>query len=613
MKKLLKKLFVTMFLIMALASLTVFSFSCFAPKIEFVYTLIDGGKAYELTECKVTLSGRVEDRTITVPSTYKGLPVKGIGERCFYDKGDMGSMFKIEKLYLPTTIEYVKDGAFLGQSRIEVYIQDLTDWCNISFESYSANPLSGAEASSLWDDEANEYENVYGANLYLNGELVENLVIPSSITKIKDYAFFGGSFKSVNLGNQITEIGAGAFAACANLESVNIPSSVETIGERAFSTTNILQLFVGENVSQIGDHAFSGANHLVEVVNNSKTLTFTRGASDNGGVTQYALGIYNREEFLGSKIKEENGDVIYVEEDEKYLIIADYDGETKTVADGITAILRRAFTDAYKVAEVIIPRSVSKIAETAFEGMKTAVAKYYGTAEDWCNIDGIVNLTASVKEVSLENLTSATISVPTWMTEIPEGFLKKCKNVEKVILHENVKSISSGSFTECKSLKSINLPAKVEKIGKEAFSYCENLQGELKLPTALKELGNYAFSHCRSLVGTVEIPLGVTEIKQGAFSGCTGISNVVLHEGVVSIETFAFADCTGITGAFYLPLSVKEIGMDAFGESGITTLQYAGTQRQFWAIQLAPAWNSENTVKTVICTDGEMRVVPEGE
>lgn len=610
MKKLLKKLFIIAFSITAIVSLTAFATSCFRQGVNFKYTLIDGGKAYELTECRVF--GKVEDRTITVPSTYRGLPVKGIGAGCFcYDAGMFivdPDMMRIEKLYLPPTIEYVKGRAFYGQSQVEVYIQDLSAWCNISFASISANPLGRMEYN-YWHESLKEY-NVDGANLYLNGELVENLVIPSGITKIKDYAFFGGKFKSVDLGNEITEIGDKAFAACSKLETVSIPDSVEKIGEMAFSTANICQVFVGENVSQIGEDAFSGTNHLVEVVNNSKNLTFTKGGDDNGGIAKYALGVYNRGEFSSSKITRENGDVLYVEDDEKYLVIANYEGEEEVIAEGVTVILRCAFINGFATREITIPKSVNKIVERAFYKMGNANVKYYGTGEDWCKIDGIDNLTSIVEEVSFENLTDGTINVPTWMTDIPEGFLKNCINVEKVVLHEGVVSIGDGSFNACKQLKTINFPSKIERIGNEAFEDCQNLQGELNLPAELKELGREAFLRCGSLVGTVEIPVGVTVIKSDTFSNCKGISSVVLHDGVVSIGSYAFADCTGMKEVFYLPLSIKEIGWNSFSKSGITTLQYAGTQSQFWDIDLAYEWNSYKTIKSVICKDGRMRIAP---
>ena len=54
-----------------------------------------------------------------------------------------------------------------------VYITDLEKWCEFSFGDYSSNPL------------------YYAHNLYLNNQLVTDLVIPDSVTSIGAYAING--------------------------------------------------------------------------------------------------------------------------------------------------------------------------------------------------------------------------------------------------------------------------------------------------------------------------------------------------------------------------------------------------------------------------------------
>ena len=78
-----------------------------------------------------------------------------------------------------TSISY---SAFGGYSSLtSVYITDLEAWCNIKFSSSSANPL------------------YYADNLYLNGSLVKDLVIPDSVTSIGYEAFRGcSSLTTVN-------------------------------------------------------------------------------------------------------------------------------------------------------------------------------------------------------------------------------------------------------------------------------------------------------------------------------------------------------------------------------------------------------------------------------
>ncbi|MDD6976419.1 MAG: leucine-rich repeat domain-containing protein [Bacteroidales bacterium] len=112
--------------------------------------------------------------------------------------------------------------AFSGCSSItSVNISDITDWCNISFKRYDANPLYN------------------GASLYLNNELVTNLIIPNSVTIIKDYAFSEcTSLESITIPNSVTTIGNYAFSGCSSLESVYCKATTPPSLENSYVFNN---------------------------------------------------------------------------------------------------------------------------------------------------------------------------------------------------------------------------------------------------------------------------------------------------------------------------------------------------------------------------------------
>lgn len=120
-------------------------------------------------------------------------------------------------------------------------------WCNIiydigDFEIVETLPLAWAR------------------HLYLNGEEIKDLVIPSEITSINSYAFYGCyGLTSVTIHNGVTSIGDYAFYGCSELSSLTIPSSVTSIGSYAFWGCEDLVRIVSRNKipPTCGSNAFS--------------------------------------------------------------------------------------------------------------------------------------------------------------------------------------------------------------------------------------------------------------------------------------------------------------------------------------------------------------------
>ena len=120
-------------------------------------TLPDGMTSIEYC----AFSGCSSLTSITLPEG-----VTSIGEWAFSDCSSLTS------ITLSESVTSIGNGAFEDCSSLTaVHISSIEAWCKISFEDYDSNPL------------------YYAHNLYLNGELVTELVIPESVTSIGNYAF----------------------------------------------------------------------------------------------------------------------------------------------------------------------------------------------------------------------------------------------------------------------------------------------------------------------------------------------------------------------------------------------------------------------------------------
>jgi len=335
-----KKLF--FFMILMVLPLVVSAYDCQVDGIY--YNLNSEEKTAEVTSGDTKYSDSV---TIPEKFTYDGVDysVTSIGENAFNE-------CRITSVTIPNSVTTIGTNAFFRCSSLtSVHITDLAAWCKITFD-YS----HGCISNPLY----------YAQHLYLNGEEIKDLVIPSSVTSIKDEAFDGCSgLTSVTIPNSVTTIGSVAFRYCTGLTSVTIPNSVTSIGENAFSECySLTSVTFPNSVTSIGALAFSRCWGLtsVHITDLAAWCKIVFSSSDTNPLS-YAHHLY----LNGEEVK----DLVIPN---SVITIGDYCFESftsltsVTIPNSVTNIGSCAFSYCTGLSSVTIPNSVTNIGYATFWG-----------------------------------------------------------------------------------------------------------------------------------------------------------------------------------------------------------------------------------------------------
>ncbi|MGM9841359.1 MAG: leucine-rich repeat domain-containing protein [Candidatus Limisoma sp.] len=240
----------------------------------------------------------------------------------------------LTSIIIPDSVTEIGKGAFDTCSGLKkVEISDLEAWCNISFGNNISNPL------------------YYAHHLYLNGTEITNLIIPDTVTTIRDWSFndcYG--LNTLTIGNSVNSIGTEAFVGCTGIKLLNwnatsypdfpnsafagcpissviIGDDVTTVPNDFFKdNTSIKNITIGEQVESFGTNALAGCTGIKSIT--WKPINYT-------GVLPFPAGITPTNFSFGNSVE----------------TIPDY--------------LCYGYSD---ISSIALPPSVKKIGDMAFYG-----------------------------------------------------------------------------------------------------------------------------------------------------------------------------------------------------------------------------------------------------
>ena len=101
---------------------------------------------------------------------------------------------------------------------------------------------------------------------YPEGKQINAYVVPVTVTKIENSAFYDAKLEKVLFEETLVIIGENAFESCDYLRSVTVPGSVKEVGSAAFmECSNLKKVTIKPGVEYIYSYAFSGCKNLTEL------------------------------------------------------------------------------------------------------------------------------------------------------------------------------------------------------------------------------------------------------------------------------------------------------------------------------------------------------------
>lgn len=165
--------------------------------------------------------------------------IRGIGTYAF------AGCYNLTRIHIPKHVRFIAKDAFYGAGleRITVdpenKIYDSREDCNAIIETATNTLVRGCA----------------------------NTVIPSSVTRIGDWAFSGSGLTEITIPDTITSIGFRAFECCIALQTVNLPNTIQQIGESTFANNYALTtITLPKDLTDIGFWAFENCTALQRII-----------------------------------------------------------------------------------------------------------------------------------------------------------------------------------------------------------------------------------------------------------------------------------------------------------------------------------------------------------
>lgn len=421
--------------------------------------------------------------------------------------------------------------------------------------------------------------------------IMQNVEIGNGVTSIGDSCFQSSYFKQAIIGNQVGSIGDYGFGNATGFTNLVIPDNVKDVGVYAFSKcTTMENITLSRGMKKIAEGDFSGCTALASLFVPNNIDSIENNTFDNCPVLriltledkdgEYALGLSVNQSENTPLFATCGLDSVYVGGGLNYLVkqkpYSPFHSHSSLRAIRFTdveqQIYDREFEKCMNLQEVYLGAKIDTIGHYAFAECSalehftvgpavTVLGQYsFNKCSALKNIE--LSKTVWIKEGSFADCTSLPqIEIPQTTVTIGDSTFVKCTALKNVFIQDRTKTLTLG-----KNLPNSNYKG-LTGVGTPLFADCPldsvYIGGPISYSSA-KEDGYSPFFYNESL-RSVFITFNETVVYENEFYNCLGLQNVILGDGVKTIQPFGFQNCEGLK---YLELAstLQSVGANAFSD-----------------------------------------------
>jgi hypothetical protein len=384
-----------------------------------------------------------------------------------------------------------------------------------------------------------------------------SLTVPNSVVNIGQYAFgFCDTLTTATLGSGVIRIEDNAFWKCFGLTNVTVNSGViDYIGQETFSScTSLTRLTLGSSVTNI--------ENMLPLVGHFALTNFTVNAvnpvysSLNGVLFDKAQTI-----LIQFPLGRNGGYVI---------------------PNNVISVETLAFQNEATLASLTIGNSVTNFPAEEFSGCWGLTNISVNAANlVYSSLNGILFNKAQTILIRFPLAQGGSYLIPNSVNRVGETAFEGCSALTQLTVPGNVNSIGTNAFAQCYGLSNVNLGNGIVDIGSSAFANCWRITNII-IPDSVITIGSEAFSGCFGIVN-VTLGNGLTELGYRALSSCEGVTNFTVNaanpvysssNGILfnKSQTTLIQFPAGRVGSYFVPNNVLDIGDDAFSECELTNV-----------------------------------------